>query len=171
MLTLSNQTLHYLWDTPHSQTKPHSIDGKFTYDSVFSVLAFASNPRHKEVKKFAEATLQDIEESLMAYRQSIREAHQTLSGSCGDIDFTPVQFQQYALHFDEKKLNSAPAMLLKAFLETDALFADIEKALKSGEMMTHISKQEKSRHINQLKKLLNRLSYTAVQFHKFRKGG
>ena len=170
---LHQQQLQHLWNkkTYISKNKHRSPvpDGILAFESLFSVQAFSTKKEKTKEKTFALIVIKRLEDELFTYRDAIRDRHKKYKLNWGDIALTPYNPKVIVCDFDEKKLNSAPAALIKIFQATDNLLVDINRARRSGEF-SHEAYQEYYHHeITHLRALIQRVTKICLSFHQKRK--
>lgn len=170
---LHHQYLQHIWDkkTYASQNKHRSPipDGILASESLFSVQAFATNKANTKEKTFALIAIKRLEDELFAYRDAIKHRHEQYKLSWGDITLTPYKPTVVNCDFDEKKLNSASAALIKIFQTTDNLLIDITRARRSGEFSHEAYQEYYQSEITHLRALIQRVTKICLSFHQKRK--
>ncbi|MGF1832003.1 hypothetical protein L4D04_23300 [Photobacterium angustum] len=170
---LHHQQLQHLWNkkTYISKNKHRSPvpDGILAFESLFSVQAFSTKKENTKEKTFALIVIKRLEDELFTYRDTIRDRHKKYKLNWGDITLTPYNPKVIDCDFDEKKLNSAPAALIKIFQASDSLLVDINRARRSGEFSHDEYHQHYQHEITHLRTLIQKITIICRSFHEKRK--
>ncbi|MDN3683214.1 hypothetical protein QWZ04_23180 [Vibrio tapetis subsp. quintayensis] len=175
MFQTHTKRLQWLWDkSTHPDQNKHNAplaEGVHTYNCLFSVQAFATRKTITNETKFALLHIHNIEEELFTYRKGVKQKHSDYLKEWEDIELTPYAPKQaFECEFDEKKLNSAPAMLIRIFATVDALLLDLVKARRSGCLTNEQYQAIWKSEFDSLKSLLKKIAKKCNTFHDMRKG-
>ncbi|WP_318479609.1 hypothetical protein [Photobacterium leiognathi] len=172
-LQLHQQQLQHLWNkktyTNKNKHRSPLPDGILAFESLFSVQAFSTKKENTKEKTFALIVTKRLEDELFTYRDALRDRHKKYKLNWGDIALTPYNPKVIVCDFDEKKLNSAPAALIKIFQATDNLLVDINRARRSGEFSHEVYQEYYHHEITHLRALIQRVTKICLSFHQKRK--
>lgn len=174
MNQLHFKPLTRLWDNASfPQEKPskhHHIDGVFTAKTLFSIEAFATNPKVVNAS-FNKQAFTLFLEQLRTQRDKLHQQHDRLLKETGDIHFVPFYTNKNVIEIklDPKYLCRSSGLLIKLFMTADAYLFDLYRARHNEEIQESYFHDCYRALINQLRSFLNDLCQNAQRFHIERK--
>nr|WP_012219799.1 hypothetical protein [Vibrio sp. 23023]ABX76986.1 Conserved hypothetical protein [Vibrio sp. 23023] len=178
MYTLHFKSLINLWDRPYyvQVYKPKHLKRKYRFDGkdiascLFSIEAYATNPKFK-TQQYSEAALTLFLTKLRNERHQIAQLHQSKLQEWGDIHLVPYQADKhvYSLNIDNETLCRSTGLLIKTFVAADNFLFDVYRAQHNEEISDDEVRDIKQSLIKQLQRLLVSIHSNSHKFHVERK--
>ncbi|MDN4716552.1 DUF1845 domain-containing protein [Vibrio parahaemolyticus] len=142
----------------------------FSFNSLFSVEAFASRPEQNITTKLSKLTAEKLLKKVRALRNDINQQHRQLITEMGDITLNePQEMTAQVVEVEQRCFTPGSIMLMKVFMVTDSYFTTLNRAKLNGELTEKEMQTHRTTVIKQITQCLFELNKTCLSFHKVRK--